>query len=128
METPERPDHSSMNPAPSRREAAEPELIATYRREPATAAESQEDDAPEGQSGWMLGTAAQNPSPALTPEDSPVAPVAHREQVVATPALARASDAGGQCPGGRFGQRWGHRQRGDAAAVDTSAQGTASPG
>lgn len=33
--------------------------------EPATVAESQEDDAPEMQSEWMSGTAAQNPSPAL---------------------------------------------------------------
>src|SRR4029077_5845108 len=74
--------------APSRREAAEPELIATYRREPATAAESQEYDAPEVQPEWMSGTAAQNPSPALMQEEPPVAPVAHRELVVATPALA----------------------------------------
>jgi hypothetical protein len=88
VETPERPDHAFVNPAPSRRDAAEPELIATYRREPATAAESQEDDAPEMQSEWMSGTAVQSPSPALMPEDPPVAPVAHREQVVATPALA----------------------------------------
>jgi hypothetical protein len=73
VETPERPDHASVNPAPSRREAAEPELIATYRREPATAAESQEDDAPEMQSEWMSGTAAQSPSPALMPEDPPLA-------------------------------------------------------
>ena len=78
---------------PSRREAAEPELIATYRREPATAAESQEDDAPEMRSEWMSGPAAQSPSPVLMPENSPralgvieaaVAPVAQREQVIAT--------------------------------------------
>jgi hypothetical protein len=87
VETPERPDRASVNPAPSRREAAETELIATYRREPATAAESQEDDAPEVQSKWMSGTAAQNPSPALMQEE-PQAPVAHREQVGATQALA----------------------------------------
>jgi hypothetical protein len=81
VETPERPDQASVNPAPSRREAAEPEPIATYRRESPTAAESRED----------------GPSPALMPEDSPlahavieapVAPVAHREQVIATPATA----------------------------------------
>jgi hypothetical protein len=71
--------------------AAEPELIATYRREPATAAESQDDDAPEMQSEWMSGTAAQSPSPALIPEDPPLgfgvieAPVVFREEVIATP-------------------------------------------
>jgi hypothetical protein len=93
VETPvERPDQVS-----ARREAAEPEPIATYRAEPATAAETQEDDAPQMQSEWVSTTAAQSPSPALMPEDSPlalsaieapVAPVAHREQVIATPAPA----------------------------------------
>jgi hypothetical protein len=74
VETPvEPPDQAFVSPAPSRREAAEPELIATYRREPATAAESQEDDAPEMQSEWMSGTAAQSPSPVLMPEEPPLA-------------------------------------------------------
>jgi hypothetical protein len=98
VETPERPDQASVNAAPSRREAAEPEPNAPYRREPPTAAESQEDDAPGMQSEWMSGAAAQSPSPALMPEDSPlslavidapVAPVAHREQVISTPAPTR---------------------------------------
>jgi len=94
VETPERPDQASVNPARSRREAAEPEPIAIYRREPPTAAESQEDDAPEMQSEWTSGTAAQSPSPALISEDSPlslavndapIAPVAHVQQVIAPP-------------------------------------------
>lgn len=97
VETPvERPDQASVDPARSRREAA-PEPIATYRPEPATATESQEDDTPEMRSEWMSGSAAQSPSPALMPEDSPlplsvieapVAPAAHRERVIATLAPA----------------------------------------
>ena len=128
VETPERPDQASVNPAPSRREAAEPELIATYRREPATAAESQEDDAPEMQSEWMSGTAAQirvriDAGDPRVGRASRTSGAGRRHS-----GPRRASDAGGQCRGGRLGQRCGRRQHGDAAAVDTSAQGAAGPG
>jgi hypothetical protein len=97
VQNPESHEPATIDLSPSRRETAEPELIPTSRLEPATVAESQEDDGPEVQSEWLSDSAAQSSSPALTREDSPlaisliepsVAPVAHREQVVATPATA----------------------------------------
>jgi hypothetical protein len=75
----------------------DPEPIPTSELQPATVAESQEDDAPELQSEWLSDTAAPSPSPALMPEDSPSAlsvieapgaPGAHVEQVFASPAPA----------------------------------------
>ena len=66
-------------------------------QEPATVAESRQDDGPEVQSEWLSDRPAQSPSPVLMPEDSrltlsvieaPAVAVAHVQQVIAAPAPA----------------------------------------